>query len=183
MSGAPGNRSSPPSPRTAPSSPAATRVPSSRPASSTRSWMSSAMRLLASLAGRWTISSRRLGERLHAVRRLVTPKGNYCARWRVSLRTEVRMKRAPFLAALVLASALFALTRDVQPALACSGPPTWQQMAHAHAIFEGRVTQARHLPEHDEFSYRVLEVVARVEVPHLNSVVGQEFVTHVRVPK
>lgn len=93
------------------------------------------------------------------------------------------MNRAALLFAVVVATALFAVSRDIQPAFACTGPPPWQQMAYADAIFEGRVTQARHLPEQDQFSYRVFEVVLRVEVPHLNSVAGQEFVTHTRVPK
>lgn len=92
------------------------------------------------------------------------------------------MKRAAFLFALLLASALFAVTRNIEPAFACSGPPAWQQMALAEAIFEGRVTGARPTPEDDASYYRTFEVTMRVEVAYSGSAVGQEFVARARIP-
>jgi hypothetical protein len=91
------------------------------------------------------------------------------------------MNRAALLIA-VVASALFAVTRGVQPAFACSGLPTWQQMGLADSVFEGRAISARHLPEQDDVSYRVFEVVVHVEVAHSNSQVGQDVVARARVP-
>ena len=93
------------------------------------------------------------------------------------------MPRAALVIAVVVASGLFAVSRETKPAFACTGPPVWQQMAYADAILEGRALSARHLPEQDDLSYRAFEVVLEVEVPHRNSQVGQQFVARARVPK
>jgi hypothetical protein len=93
------------------------------------------------------------------------------------------MSRAALVVAVLAASAALAVLREASPVFACSGPPAWQQMAYAEAIFEGRVVSVRHLPERDDVTYRVFELVLQVEVPHLNSEVGQEFAAEARLPK
>ena len=50
------------------------------------------------------------------------------------------MKRVFVLVALIVGSGLFAVSREVQPAFACSGPGPIENMLESTVIFEGRVT-------------------------------------------
>lgn len=93
------------------------------------------------------------------------------------------MQRAALLVAVVVASGLFAVSRGADRVFACSGPPTWQQMAMADAIFEGKVVSATEDAEQSDLTFRAFDVVLEVVVPHSGSMPGQQFLARARVPK